>query len=51
MCEKCAEINRNIANYQSTISNATDTLAIQLLGMVVKDLEADKKALHPEKDE
>jgi hypothetical protein len=47
MCEKCSDIDRKITQYRCTLVGATDTLAIELLSLVIKDFEADKKALHP----
>ena len=51
MCEKCEEIDGKIALYRSTIDEVTDTLAIELLGLVITDFEAEKKSFHPEQDE
>jgi len=46
MCERCGEIDRKIEQYRFIRSTATDSLAVELLEMVVEDLQSEKDALH-----
>ena len=50
MCKKCGELDREIERYRSSQLAATDSLAIELLGIVVEELQSEKDALHPDEE-
>jgi hypothetical protein len=48
-CDRCREIDRQLAGYRRAYESTDDETALKLLGDVIEDLEAEKVALHPEK--
>lgn len=48
MCEKCLEIDGKIAHYREAAATGQDRLTILSVEELVKDLEAQKRALHPD---
>jgi hypothetical protein len=51
MCWKCEEINKVILHYRTLGTRVTDRLTLDGLQQLIKTLEAEKKALHPEQQE
>ena len=49
MCEKCAEIDKNIERYKRLKSQVLDRQATEAADRLMAKLEAEKAALHPEK--
>ena len=47
MCEKCVEIDKTIARYQSLARNILDQITVEQAKELVDELEAQKAALHP----
>jgi hypothetical protein len=48
MCEKCVEIEKKIAHYRLIESRMTDETLLDGINVLVAQLEAQKKELHPE---
>ena len=48
MCEKCTELDDKIAHYKRISSHVTDQLTSDGIADLIKKLEAEKAALHPE---
>jgi hypothetical protein len=46
MCEKCAELDKQIERYERAVVSIAAT--VERLMAMVKDLQAQKAALHPE---
>jgi hypothetical protein len=49
MCEKCSEIDKAIAHYRWIKRQLTDPRTHQAADDLIEKLEAEKRALHPEK--
>jgi hypothetical protein len=48
MCEKCVKIDGKIEQYQLIASRTTDQALLDGIAELVKRLNAEKDALHPE---
>ena len=48
MCEKCVEIDRTIERCERAVVLVGDQVTVERLMALVKDLQAQKAALHPE---
>ena len=48
MCEKCVEIDGKIEHYRNLSSLVTDQQALDGIKLLVAQMEAEKRALHPE---
>jgi hypothetical protein len=48
MCEKCVEVEKKIAHYRLIESRMTDQTVLDGIKVLVAQLEAQKKELHPE---
>jgi hypothetical protein len=48
MCEKCVEIDRMIESCEHAVIFIGDRVTVERLMAMVKDLQAQKAALHPE---
>jgi hypothetical protein len=48
MCEKCEPINEKIERYRRLAKNITDRQTLDGITHLIGELEAQKKALHPE---
>jgi hypothetical protein len=49
MCDQCKAIDKRIGRYREIAARVTDTQTLDGIGMLIAKLEADKKALHPER--
>jgi hypothetical protein len=48
MCEKCAELDKKIERCERAVVSVGDRATVERLMAMVKDLQAQKAALHPE---
>jgi hypothetical protein len=48
MCEKCIELDKKIARYERILSAITDQIALDGIKELIKQMKAQKIALHPE---
>jgi len=48
MCEKCAELDKKIERCKRAVVSVGDRVTVERLMAMVKDLQAQKAALHPE---
>jgi hypothetical protein len=46
MCEKCAELDRQVEAYQRMRRTTDDPTALTVLSEVIADLQSEKVALH-----
>jgi hypothetical protein len=46
VCDRCDAIDRELANFQRLRPSIKDVFALALIAAVVKDLEAERDALH-----
>jgi hypothetical protein len=46
MCEKCAELDRQVEAYQRMRRTTDDPTALTVLSEVIADLQSEKAALH-----
>jgi hypothetical protein len=51
MCEKCAELDERIERYRRVSSSINDQLTIDRIKALIEELQVQKAALHPEKEE
>jgi hypothetical protein len=51
MCEKCAELDERIERYRRVSSSITDQLTIDRIKGLMEELQVEKAAFHPEKEE
>jgi hypothetical protein len=51
MCEKCAELDQRIERCRRVSSSINDQLTIDRLKALIGELQVQKAALHPEKEE
>jgi hypothetical protein len=50
MCEKCVEINKTIERYRRIILSIGDHVTTERTKELIADLQAQKEALHPERE-
>jgi hypothetical protein len=50
MCDKCVEIEKKIEHYRRIVSRVMDPLTNERVAELITDLEAQKAALHPERE-
>ena len=48
MCKKCTELDDKIAHYKRISTYITDQLTMDGIAGLIRKLEAEKAALHPE---
>ena len=48
MCEKCGPFDERIAHYQNLLRAILDQQTVHGTGELIRKLEAQKKAFHPE---
>jgi hypothetical protein len=48
MCEKCKAIDERIRHYLTLSSQVTDQQILDGIKRLIEEMEAQKKALHPE---
>jgi hypothetical protein len=48
MCAKCVELDGKIAHYERLCKSISDQLTIDRINELVKQIKAQKAALHPE---
>jgi hypothetical protein len=51
MCDKCAELDKRIERCERAVVSVGNRVAVERLMAMVKDLQAQKAALHPEQPE
>jgi hypothetical protein len=47
MCEKCDELDRQIARYKALSAQMTDQLTLSGIALLIERYEAQKRELHP----
>ena len=50
MCEKCKELDDRVERYQHLARNVTDERTLAGIHGLIKELEAEKAALHREQE-
>jgi hypothetical protein len=50
MCEKCVEIDNQIDRYRKILRSINDQVTLDRASTLIADLEAQKAALHPDRD-
>jgi hypothetical protein len=50
MCDKCVELDGKIAHYERLSKSISDQLTIDRINELVKQIKAQKAALHPEQE-
>jgi hypothetical protein len=50
MCDKCVELDGKIAHYERLCKSILDQLTIDRINELVKQIKAQKAALHPEQE-
>jgi hypothetical protein len=48
MCDKCIELDKKIEHYERLASAMADELTVERLRESVREMRAQKNALHPE---
>jgi hypothetical protein len=48
MCERCVELDGKIEHYQRISTHVTDQLTLDGIAGLIKQMLAEKAALHPE---
>lgn len=48
MCKRCAELDGKIEHYQRISTHMTDQLTLDGIAGLIKQMMAEKAALHPE---
>jgi hypothetical protein len=51
MCEKCQEIDRKIERYRTLAKQVSDPMTHEEAKKLIDKFEAEKGALHPERNE
>jgi hypothetical protein len=51
MCEKCAKLDERIDHYRRVSSLINDQLTIDRIKALIEELQVQKTAFHPEKEE
>jgi hypothetical protein len=49
MCDRCARLDKKIAQYQRISFSLNDQLTVDRIKALIAELEAQKAALHPER--
>jgi hypothetical protein len=50
MCDKCTELDTNIAQYRTIAFSLNDQLTVDWIKTAIAELEGRKAALHPEQE-
>jgi hypothetical protein len=50
MCEKCEELDDRIEHYRNLMARVTDRQANEGIGKLIEDMQAQKAALHRERE-
>jgi hypothetical protein len=48
MCDKCIQLDKKIEHYERLVSGVADELTLERLRELVREMRAQKTALHPE---
>ena len=48
MCDKCAELDKKIAHFKDLASRLVDPQTVEGANKLIKEMQAQKAALHPE---
>jgi hypothetical protein len=48
MCDKCNQLDKKIEHYRNLIARVPDPLTVERVGELIKEMQAQKAALHPE---
>ena len=51
MCKKCAELDGKIEHYRRISTHVTDQLTLDGIAGLIKQMLAEKAALHPEQEQ
>ena len=51
MCERCAELDARIEHYKRIATYVTDQLTLDGIAGLIKQMLAEKAALHPEQEQ
>jgi FAD/FMN-containing dehydrogenase len=49
VCEKCEELDGRINHYRQIARGVSDKLALEGIEQLIRDMEAKKRELHPER--
>ena len=49
MCDKCIELDKKIEHYRQLAERVRDPLLTEGVGQLIEGMEAQKAALHPER--
>ena len=49
MCDECVKLDQKIENYRRMIVRVSDPLTTEAVERLIKGIQAQKAALHPEK--
>ena len=50
MCDNCVELDRKLARYERLSKSISDQLTIDRINELVKQIKAQKAALHPQQE-
>ena len=50
MCDKCEELDKTIEHYRNLMARVTDRQANEGIGQLIEDMQAQKAALHLERE-
>ena len=50
MCEKCEELDDKIEHYRNLTARVTDRQTNEGIAKLIEDMQAQKAALHPERE-
>ena len=48
MCDTCVQLDEKIEHYKKVIAAMTDQLTIERITVLVRDMQTQKAALHPQ---
>ena len=48
MCDKCIQLDKKIEHYERLVSGVADELTLERLRELVREMRAQKTALHPD---
>jgi hypothetical protein len=51
MCDECTEIDKKIVHYRKLTLGISDPATVETIKGLIAELEARKRALHPDKQE
>ena len=51
MCDKCIQLDKKIEHYERLASGIADELTLERIRQSVREMKAQKAALHPEEEQ